>query len=51
MIVYFSAEAEHDLEVITDYIARDNPIRALSFLRELREKCTGLADFPERFPL
>lgn len=51
MIVYFSAEAEHDLEVINDYIARDNPGRALRFLRELREKCAGLADFPERFAL
>lgn len=51
MIVHLSAEAEHDLETIGDYIARDNPVRAISFLRELREKCLGLADLPERFPL
>lgn len=51
MIVHFSAGAEHDLETIGDYIARDNPARAISFLRELREKCLGLADFPERFLL
>jgi plasmid stabilization system protein ParE len=51
MIVHLSAEAEHDLEVIGDYIASDNPARALSFLQELRSKCLGLADMPERFPL
>lgn len=51
MIVHLSAEAEYDLEVISDYIARDNPARALSFLQELRSKCLGLADMPERFPL
>jgi len=51
MIVHLSAEAEYDLEVIGDYIARDNPARALSFLQELRSKCLGLSDMPERFPL
>jgi len=51
MIFHLSAEAEHDLETIGDYIARDNPARAISFLRELRAKCLGLADLPERFPL
>ena len=51
MIVHLSAEAEHDLETIGDYIAQDNPARAISFLRALREKCLGLSDHPERFPL
>lgn len=51
MIVELTAEAEHDLEAIGDYIARDNPRRAISFLQELREKCLALADKPERFPL
>lgn len=51
MIVHLSAEAEYDLEAIGDYIARNNPARALSFLQELRSKCLGLADMPERFPL
>lgn len=51
MIVHLTAEAEHDLETIGDYIARDNPARALTFLHELRSKCLGLADMPERFPL
>lgn len=51
MIVHLTAEAEYDLEAIGDYIARDNPARAVSFLQELRAKCLGLADMPERFPL
>jgi len=29
MIVHVSAEAEYDLEAIGDFIARDNPTRAL----------------------
>lgn len=51
MIVSLSAEAENDLETIADFIARDNPARAITFLHELRERCLGLTDFPERFPL
>ena len=51
MIVVLTHEAEHDLEAIGDYIARDNPLRAASFVDELRDDCLGLADFPERFPL
>lgn len=51
MIVVLTAEAERDLEAIGDYIAQDNPDRALTFVRELREQCAGLVDFPKRFPL
>jgi plasmid stabilization system protein ParE len=51
MIVHISAEVERDLEAIGDFIAEDNPERAIGFIRELREKCLGLAEFPERFPL
>ena len=51
MIVHLTAAAESDLETIGDYIARDNPARALSFIRELRTRCLELADFPESFPL
>ncbi len=39
MILEFSDEAENDLEQIADYIAWDNPRRALSFVRELLSKC------------
>ena len=51
MIVELSAEAERDLERIGDWIARDNPERAASFVDELLGACLGLCDFPERFPL
>lgn len=38
--------AERDLDEIKDYIARDNPRRALSFVRELRQVCERLAANP-----
>ncbi len=51
MNVELTAEAEADLEAIADYIARDNPVRALSFVREIVERCIGLAEKPEAFPV
>ena len=51
MIVRLLPDAEADLETIGDYIARDNPMRAISFIAELREKCAGLAGMPLSFPL
>lgn len=49
MILEFSSEAENDLEQIADYVAQDDPRRALSFVRELRSKCEGLLDAPNSF--
>jgi len=46
MIVVITRRAEADLELIGDWIARDNPTRALSFLRELRHACETLVDLP-----
>lgn len=46
MGVEFSALAESDLEAIADYIALDNPRRALSFVRELRAQCQALGKNP-----
>lgn len=51
MILEFSDEAEQDLEQIADYIARDNPRRALSFIRELRTRCEELLDTPNGFAI
>lgn len=51
MIVVISAKAEQDLEEIGDYIARDDPNRAIAYIRVLRAKCLALADLPGRFPL
>lgn len=51
MKVLFSQEAEAGLEEIGDYIAQDNPRRAISFIRELRDAALALADYPEAYPL
>lgn len=49
--VIFSNMAEEDLEQIADYIAQDNPKRALSFVQELRKHCLNLGAFPNSHPL
>ena len=51
MRVVFSDEAKADLEEIGDHIARDSPLRALSFTRELRAKAKQIGDMPRAFPL
>lgn len=51
MRVVFSPAAERDLEEIGDYIAQDNPTRAVSFIREIREHCGLLASSPRAAPL
>ena len=51
MKVVFTAEAEDGLEHIGDYIARDNPRRAISFIAELRASALELADFLNAWPL
>ena len=49
MKVIFSRECDADFEEIGDYIARDNPVRAESFILELRNRCLSLSDMPRRF--
>ena len=51
MLVRLLPGAEADLEAIGDYIARDNPHRAASFIAELRDKCLGLGGAPLAFPI
>jgi toxin ParE1/3/4 len=51
MVVIVTGPAEADLEHIADYIAARNPVRALTFVRELRDKCEALADAPRAYPL
>jgi toxin ParE1/3/4 len=46
MTVHFSKQAERDLEEIGDYIAADNPHRAVTFIQELRVHCARIADAP-----
>ncbi len=51
MIVRFARQAEQDLEDIADFIARENPARALSFVKELRIKAAAIAQAPHAFPV
>ncbi|WP_246072673.1 type II toxin-antitoxin system RelE/ParE family toxin [Extensimonas perlucida] len=37
------------MEAIGDYIARDNPRRAASFVRELRAQCRKLTQSPQAY--
>jgi len=50
MRLIFSPRAMLDLEEIGDYIARDNPKRALSFFAELQEHCHRISEMPSAFP-
>ncbi|RRD44813.1 type II toxin-antitoxin system RelE/ParE family toxin [Comamonadaceae bacterium OH3737_COT-264] len=51
MQLAFTPLAEQDLEAIADYIANDNPTRALSFVRELRARCQRIAASPVSYRL
>ena len=46
MRVELSAFVENDLEAIADYIAQDNPARAVSFIRRIREKFHSIGEHP-----
>jgi toxin ParE1/3/4 len=41
--------AKQDIESIGDYIALDNPHRALTFIAELRSQCAKIATSPKAF--
>ena len=49
MKVILAPEALDDLRNIATWIAEDNPIRAQSFSRELRDKCASLSQNARRF--
>ena len=46
MRLNFTPMAEQDLEAIADYIATDNPMRALTFVRKLRAQCQRITAWP-----
>jgi plasmid stabilization system protein ParE len=50
MTVYFSAEAERDLENICDYISDNNETAALKIFADLRKDCLDLGATPLAFP-
>ena len=39
--------AAQDMEAIGDYIAQDNPHRAITFIAELRSQCDRIAESPQ----
>ncbi|WP_257645736.1 type II toxin-antitoxin system RelE/ParE family toxin [Ottowia beijingensis] len=47
----FTPLAEQDLVSIADYIATDNPRRAASFVRELRQQCERIKRNPTGYRL
>ena len=51
MIVVLTREAEDDLERIGDFIARDNPDRAVTYVQELTAQCRSLSEAPRAFPI
>ena len=51
MRIEFSRFIEGDLEAIADYIAQDNPARAVTFIREIRTKIRGVARHPQLYRL
>ncbi len=51
MKVVFSGLASAGIEEIGDYIARENPMRAVSFVRELRAKAEDIGQLPYAFPV
>jgi toxin ParE1/3/4 len=46
--ILFTDAAEADSEAIGDWIAEDDPKRAVSFVTELRGRCRSLADKPKK---
>lgn len=51
MTCIFTAQAKSDLEMIGDYIALDNPKRAVTFIQEIRQSCTNIMNTPFGYPL
>ena len=50
MKLYLTPEARRDLALIGDWIAKDNPRRAETFVDELNSSCVEILDFPEKHP-
>ena len=46
---HFTPQAEIDLEEVGDYIALDNPGRAVSFIGEIRRHCEKIAGGPDHY--
>ena len=51
MKAVFTAAARIELQAIGDYIASDNPRRAITFIDEIEQHCEKLARRPRMHPL
>ena len=51
MLLLFTPLAEQDLESIAEYIAADNPLRAITLVREMRQQCQRIALNPPGYRL
>jgi plasmid stabilization system protein ParE len=51
MRVELSGLIENDLDTIADYIAQDNPTRAVTFLREIRAQILAIGQNPLLYQL
>lgn len=51
MLLLFTSLAEQDLESIAEYIAADNPLRAINLVREMRQQCQRIALNPPGYRL
>jgi toxin ParE1/3/4 len=49
--IRFSPRAFADLDEIGEYIARENPDRAATFVDELEDACSRVAENPLAYPL
>ncbi|MDQ0392507.1 type II toxin-antitoxin system RelE/ParE family toxin [Labrys monachus] len=44
--LFYTLQAQADLEDIFDFIATDNPLRARTYIDEIRQACRNLCDAP-----
>ena len=51
MRLEFSRWVESDLDTIADFIAQDNPHRAVTFIREIRQKIYKVSQHPLLYQL
>jgi toxin ParE1/3/4 len=49
--IEFSRSVEGDLDAIADYIAQDNPQRAVTFIRDIRQKIHRIGEQPLLYQL
>ena len=51
MKLIFTHDALHSLQNIGDFIVKDNPSRALTFVMELETRCKELLNAPQAYPV